>query len=282
MTEKKNYLRDRLSNLASLLAIAIVVHIFYVLVVTPTAEAWMEEQRAIAATNPGYTPQRSLFVIIQDGEQEATIIVSAWALLLAALRAVELARQRKLLDADLIEVPDGVAILPDDVREYSRRLESLPAAQRNAVVPRVLRLALKRFGATRDVQDASTTVHNVCESEAARLDSELAILRFSVWATPALGFVGTVRGIGLALQGAQLAFKGDTTAVTSGLGVSFNSTLIALSLSIVLMYVLHEIQQAQESLVLDAEHYADERLISRMHGERTRTLSEYRPAELRA
>ena len=61
-----------------------------------------------------------------------------------------------------------------------------------AVLVKVLAAALKRFGATGNVQDASQTVHNVCESESNRLDAELAILRFSVWVTPALGFVGTV------------------------------------------------------------------------------------------
>jgi biopolymer transport protein ExbB/TolQ len=141
----------------------------------------------------------------------------------------------------------------------------LPPRQRDAVLPRVLAAALKRFGATGNVQDASQTVHNACESEHNRLDAELAILRFSVWVAPALGFVGTVRGIGLALQGAELAVRGDTAAVTSGLGISFNSTLVALTLSIFLMYVLHEIQLAQERLVLDTENYAEEELISRLH-----------------
>ena len=145
--------------------------------------------------------------------------------------------------------------------------------QRDSVLPRVLAAALKRFGATGNVQDASQTVHNVCESENNRLDSELAILRFSVWVTPALGFVGTVRGIGLALQGAELAVKGDTSAVTSGLGISFNSTLVALTLSIVLMYMLHEIQLAQERLDARrrelrrgrADQPAAQRLSSRRH-----------------
>jgi biopolymer transport protein ExbB/TolQ len=68
----------------------------------------------------------------------------------------------------------------------------------------------------------------------------------------------------LALQGAELAVKGDTSAVTSGLGISFNSTLVALMLSIVLMYILHEIQLAQERLVLDVENYAEEELVSRL------------------
>ena len=101
----------------------------------------------------------------------------------------------------------GVVILPSDAREYLRTFEQLPLPERNAVLPKVLAAALKRFGATGNVQDASQTVHNTCESEHNRLDAELALLRFSVWVAPALGFVGTVRGIGLALQGAELAVR---------------------------------------------------------------------------
>ena len=261
----QNYLRDRASKLAVLVVITVVIQLIYAGFVRPTAEEWRAEQRAIAAQNPGYTPARSIWVIIQDPEQEATIIVSIWAMMLAVMRFRELKAQRELLGAGYLKKDGGTVILPSDAREYLRTFEQLPPVQREAVVPRVLAAALKRFGATGNVQDASQTVHNVCESENNRLDSELAILRFSVWVTPALGFVGTVRGIGLALQGAELAVKGDTTAVTSGLGISFNSTLVALTLSIVLMYVLHEIQLAQERLVLDAENYAEEELISRLH-----------------
>lgn len=264
MAAYRNYARDRLSKFTILFVLTIVVHAIYVVYVRPGAEEWTAEQRAIAATTPGHRPARSLLVIIRDEEQEATIILALWALSLSGLRFLELRKQRKLLSADLMNLPPGIVIVPEDAREYVRRLEELPSQQRDFVVPRVLINALKRFGTTGDVQDASTTVHNVTESEAARLDAELAILRFGVWATPALGFVGTVRGIGIALQGAQLAMEGDTSAVTAGLGISFNSTLVALTLSIVLVYVLHEIQLSQERLVLDAEHYADEQLIARM------------------
>ncbi len=200
------------------------------------------EQRQIAATNPGYTPRRSLWVIIQDPEQEATICVAIWALILSGLRFRELKLQRELLAAGYFTKEAGIVILPSDAREYLRTFEQLPPKVRNAALPRVLAAALKRFGATGNVQDASQTVHNTCESEHNRLDAELAILRFSVWVAPAIGFIGTVRGIGIALEGADLAVRGDTSAVTGGLGIAFNSTLVALTLSIALMYVLHEIQ----------------------------------------
>ena len=261
----QSYLRDRASKLIVLVVIAVVIQLFYASYVRPTAEEWLTEQRAIAATQQGYIPPRSIWVIIQDPEQEATIIVSIWAVILAVLRFREIKAQRMLLTAGYLKREGGTVILPSDAREYLRTFEQLPAAQQNLVLPRVLTAALKRFGATGNVQDASQMVHNVCESENNRLDAELAILRFSVWVTPALGFVGTVRGIGLALQGAELAVKGDTSAVTAGLGISFNSTLVALTLSIVLMYILHEVQLAQERLVLDTENYVEEELITRLH-----------------
>ena len=265
MAVSQSYLRDRMGKLAILIVITVIVQIIYAGYVRPTATEWRAEQRAIAAANPGYVPARSIWVIIQDPEQQATIIACIWAMLLSVLRFRELKYQREMLSAGYLKREQGAVILPSDAREYQRMLEQLPPRQRDAVLPRVLSAALKRFGATGNVQDASQTVHNACESEHNRLDAELAILRFSVWVAPALGFVGTVRGIGLALQGAELAVRGDTQAVTSGLGISFNSTLVALTLSIFLMYVLHEIQLAQERLVLDTENYAEEELISRLH-----------------
>src|SRR6185436_7725218 len=261
----QNYLRDRVSKLGVLVVITVIVQLIYASYVRPTADQWLEEQRAIARTTPGYTPARSIWVIIRDPEQQATIIIAIWSIMLSVMRFRELKQQRELLGAGYFTKEAGVVILPSDAREYLRTFEQLPPQERNAVLPRVLAAALKRFGATGNVQDASQTVHNVCESEHNRLDAELAILRFAAWVTPALGFVGTVRGIGAALQGAELAMKGDTTAVTGGLGISFNSTLVALTLSIVLMYVLHEMQLAQDRLVLDMENYADEELVSRMH-----------------
>jgi biopolymer transport protein ExbB/TolQ len=265
MSVDQIYVRDRVTKIVMLAVIAIIVQLFYASYVRPTAEQWLADQRAIAATDPTYVPPRSIWVTIRDAEQQVTIIVTIWALILASLRFRELKAQRELLGAGYFKREAGVVILPSDAREYLRTFEQLSPKEQSSVLPRVLAAALKRFGATGNVQDASQMVHNTCESEHNRLDAELAMLRFSVWVAPALGFIGTVRGIGIALQGAELAVRGETTAVTNGLGIAFNSTLVALILSIILMYVLHEIQLTQERLVLDTENYAEQELISRLH-----------------
>jgi len=107
----------------------------------------------------------------------------------------------------------------------------------------------------------STTAHGMCQAESERLESELSMVRYIAWAIPSIGFIGTVRGIGDALAQAHKAVEGDITGVTQSLGVAFNSTFIALVISIVLMFFIYQLQLMQERLVLDTEYYCDEYLI---------------------
>jgi biopolymer transport protein ExbB/TolQ len=261
---RERYTRDRLRNFGLLLLVAVFIHAAYTFYVRPVAAGWQARVQALQASNTAYKPQTSVWVILKDPEQEVAVILAIWALALAFLKARELAGHRRQLDAGLLKVPAGYRILPGDVREYAHKLDELPPSERDLIPARTIRRALKRFGETADVQDAATTVHDYCESEATRLDSELSLIRFCVWAIPAIGFVGTVRGIGNALAGAQLALRGDTSSVTSGLGVAFNSTFVALVASIILMYVIHELQLRQERLVLDTEVHVDDAVISNL------------------
>jgi len=259
-----SYMRERVITFTALAVIFLIVHTVFIVYVRPQAHAWLEQQKAISAAQPGYRPERALVVTIMGEEQEAAIIMAIWSLSLAGLTSRNVRRQRALITGDFLGLPTGVRILAEDVQEYLRHLDSLPRYLADGVVPRVLRMALKRFSATRAIQDVSSTVHNVCETEGMRLDAELALLRFGVWSVPAIGFVGTVHGLGLALLGAELAVQGDTSAVTAGLGISFNSTFVALTLSILMMYVLQELQLAQDRLVLDTENYAEDHLIANL------------------
>jgi biopolymer transport protein ExbB/TolQ len=94
-----------------------------------------------------------------------------------------------------------------------------------------------------------------------RLEAELSMIRYILWAIPSIGFIGTVRGIGDALGVANKAVSGDISGVTESLGVAFNSTLIALLISILLMFLVHQLQLLQERLSFEAESYLDEHLI---------------------
>jgi len=248
-------------TIVALLVSIVVVHTVYVLHVRPVAEATLQADRERMQIDPNYVPQRSIEVVLKDYEQEATIILMLWAMAIMAYMTKANVKEQEALDADLLRLPDGMKILPEDTREYARQIEGLPGETRQLLAPRALLGALARFGATRNVQDASTVAHGICQSEADRLDSELSMLRYIAWAIPAIGFIGTVRGIGDALSQAHKAVTGDISGVTEGLGVAFNSTLIALLLSILLMFLLQQLQRVQERRVLDTETWLDQKVI---------------------
>ncbi len=215
----------------------------------------------LQAAGEDFVPERSFAVVIRDYEQEACFILLIWALAIMGYKGRRAIHEQDLLGRRLLDIPEGTSVLPEDSREYSRSLEALPEKEQDYLLPRTLLSALQRFATTGSIQAVSDTIKESCEVESDRLDSELSMVRYIAWAIPSIGFIGTVRGIGDALGQAYKAVEGDITGVTVSLGVAFNSTFVALVLSIIIMFCLHQLQLSQERLVLDCQRYADKRLL---------------------
>ncbi len=243
----------------------ILVHTIYVGLVRPNAEAVLEvERQAIAAqeaTGETVTIERSAWVVLKDYEQEACFILMIWVMAIMGLKAQGVVAQRRLLDKPLVSIEDGRKVLPEDARKLARPLEALPQPERGFLLPRALRGALNRYGSTASIADVSNVVRDLCDTEADRMDSELSMVRYITWAIPSIGFIGTVRGIGDALGNAHEAVAGNIAAVTASLGVAFNSTFIALLISIVIMFLMHQITLMQERMVRETQDYCDDNLI---------------------
>jgi biopolymer transport protein ExbB/TolQ len=250
-----------LFQLFALLIAVIVVHGAYVAVIRPSADAQLEAEMAAQLAGEDVVPKRSLAVVIRDFEQEACFILLIWALSIMGYKGRQVMREQRLLEDELLAIPEGTSVLPEDARQYSRSVESLPRAEQEFLLPRTLLTALQRFATTGSIQAVSDTIKEQCEVESDRLDSELSMVRYIAWAIPSIGFIGTVRGIGDALGQAYKAVEGDISGVTVSLGVAFNSTFVALVLSIIIMFALHQLQLAQERLVLNTQRYADSRLL---------------------
>lgn len=262
--KKKNFPFEFVYQLFALIISIIIVHAFYVSIVRPNAAQIIVEQNQAAKMDPDYVRERSTWVLIKDLEQESCIILMFWALAIMGYKTVGTVNERKLLEVDLVPVAEGMRILPEDTREFARQVQQLPEENKQMLLPRALLNALHRFSSTKNIQDVATSTHTICESEAEKLESELSMIRYISWAIPSIGFIGTVRGIGEALAQADKAVLGDIAGVTQSLGVAFNSTYIALLISIFLMFLVHQLQLLQERLVFDSENYCDTRLIHHM------------------
>jgi biopolymer transport protein ExbB/TolQ len=261
---KSNLPTEFVFSVFALLISVILVHSVYLTVIRPNADAIIAEQRAAIEADPEFVAQPSFFVIMRDPEQEACFVLMLWAFAILGYKGWLVRREGQLLQQEFVPIAEGMKILPEDTREYARAIQALPVDEQRMFLPRVLLSALARFGATRNVQDVSSCTHTLVVNEAERMESELSMIRYIAWAIPSIGFIGTVRGIGGALAQAHRAVEGDISGVTENLGVAFNSTLIALLISIVLMFIVHQLQLTQERLVFDTENYVDEHLIRHM------------------
>ena len=245
---------------AGALVVALIV-VVYITAIRPNAQAILDARAAQEAAGELVEQEQSIYVMLKDFEQESCFVLMFWAIAIIGYKARSALKERNLLQQDMVIVTEGVSILPEDTREYGRPIQALPEAVQSFLLPRALMSALQRFASTRNVQDSAEAVRQACDAESDRLDSELAMVRYIAWAIPSIGFIGTVRGISQALGQAYKAVEGDISGVTANLGVAFNSTFIALVISIVVMFLMHQLQLVQERLVRDVQDYCDRRLL---------------------
>lgn len=254
--------REFFFQITALILAFILVHALYVALIRPNAQIALAEEAALIEQNlPVQEAQRSVWVVIKDYEQESCFILMLWAMAIMGFKARRAMQERKLLGQDLVQIADGTKILPEDARKLSRSIEALPESASSFLLPRALRTGLQRLDSGSSVQEVASSIRDVCETESERLDSELAMIRYIAWAIPSIGFIGTVRGIGAALANAHEAVAGNIAGVTASLGVAFNSTFIALLISILIMFLSHQLTLMQERLVLDSQNYCDRNLL---------------------
>jgi biopolymer transport protein ExbB/TolQ len=261
---------DFLVPALGLIVAILLVEPFYRLVVRPRAGEIELKQRVMAAqgaTTGESSEQRSVFIIINDPEQEVELIFAVWGLIILGHKLVQVRRERSLFRHDFVRIQPGERIIPDDALDRYKEMRTVVERDprwRGRLLPECMLAALHRFHATNSIQDAANAVKERAELAADQLDSSLSLVRYISWAIPAIGFIGTVRGIGLALAFAEDAIKGDITPVIEALGLAFNSTLVALVISMGLMYFVHIVQSRQEAFVLETQTYSRDKLIDVM------------------
>lgn len=261
-----------LSNIIALVVCVVAVHITYIGYIRPQASLVLEASRQAGQSAP-----RHLVVILKDYEQEICLILMLWGMFLILGKCLAILREQYLFSVDLLEEPaqepeeaaEGEAAedSPGEFHGLSsalKTLETLPPDIRETPLVKTLMTSLRRFLITQDVQNTSDAIESSVEALALKQDAENSMIRYLIWAIPSIGFIGTVRGIGQALSQADQALAGDIAGMTESLGIAFNSTLVALLISIALMFMLHQLQRLQDNLVVDTQDYCEAFLLNRI------------------
>jgi biopolymer transport protein ExbB/TolQ len=243
----------------SLLALAFAIigtHLLYIGYIRPEATLAIELSRQAGQSVP-----RDLVVILKDYEQEICLMLMVWGMYLIIEKCLSILKHRYLFNVDLLE---GSSNEDGSLKSVLNSLGELPSKTKDTPLVKILMSSLRRFIITNDVQSTSDAIESNVEALAIKQEAENSMIRYLIWAIPSIGFIGTVRGIGQALSLADQALAGDIAGMTNSLGVAFNSTLVALLISIILMFMLHQLQRLQDSLVVDTQEYCESFLLNRI------------------
>jgi hypothetical protein len=218
-----------------------------------------------------WTPERFGKLLIGP-EQALCYLCCLWAGLILFRRFTEVQRQRQAFQYELLPTEEGARILPEDARPLARKIDQVTARHGGTVLANMIRLGLGKYAVSKSGPDVAEVVRNQAEVEHSRFASSMSTVNYLVWAIPAIGFLGTVRGLAGAMG---LARPQEETVsrsidkymqlVKSHLDTAFDCTFIALALSLVLMYLLHYVQRAEETLVIDCQDYCQEHLLLRLY-----------------
>ena len=178
------------------------------------------------------------------------------------------ARQRRAFTLGLLPTDEGARILPEDARPLQRKLDAV-TSRKPYILANMIRQAMNKYAISRSSADASEAVRTAAEVDLGRLVTSMATVHYLAWAIPALGFLGTVRGLSGALSMASQidndSLQSFISQATRHLNVAFDCTLVALVLSLAIMFLLHSVQRDEEALVIDCQQYCQEHLVNRLY-----------------
>lgn len=235
---------------------ALLTVLFYLGVVGPLGDTFFGQLFG----DRGWVP----YVISDLAIWSAVILFVKWRRLRAA---------GKRLAFELLPDELSLRITPENAELFIDRLKALPVGFDGDLLVRRMVRALEQFSIHASLGEIVDQLRGEAERAEGLIESSYAMLRVFIWAIPILGFIGTVLGIGAAVGGFSESvsaaadidvIKDSIGAVTSGLGVAFDTTLLALVMSICIMFPTSSLQKAEEDYLVQVEDYCQDRLLSRL------------------
>jgi|TARA_B100000809_G_scaffold230175_1_gene244292 biopolymer transport protein ExbB/TolQ len=187
-----------------------------------------------------------------------------------ALQAFSVAGQYFSLDrVALSSIPDGGQAV-EESQSLLDEIAELPSRLRDSMIARRLEEAIETVRRRGTADGLDEHLKYLSDIDADRRHDAGGLVRIIVWATPMLGFLGTVIGITMALGGLGDrpemlvdAPKDAVQGLLAGLSVAFDTTAVALSLSMVLMFVQFLTDQVETQLSAGVDQRVDAQLVGR-------------------
>ena len=211
-----------------------------------------------------------------------TTLLMFWSFAILYLKSRQLTKQKSALLLDLLPSEISEQITVPSLDAFLDNIETLPTATRESfLVNRVIR-GIEHFRVRRSAAETVTMMESQSAIDAARVAGSYSVVKVFIWAMPILGFIGTVMGVSSAVAGlsSTLENAADVSAVTSsmkgvfgGLGTAFDTTLIALIMSMLVKIPASVMQKNEDALITIVDEYCNENLLRRLQGSGEKRLN---------
>jgi biopolymer transport protein ExbB/TolQ len=144
--------------------------------------------------------------------------------------------------------------LEEQCQTLLERLAGLPWRRQEEYYVRRLRAAIDYVRRSDSADGLDDELKYFADLDATRAHNSFALFRVIVWSIPILGFLGTVIGITMALNGIDTnALDESMMQVLKGLGLKFDTTALALGLAMLLMFMHSSAEQTENRLLEEVD-----------------------------
>ena len=192
--------------------------------------------------------------------QSLTYLAFFWAWFEVKEKLKVIARERKAFKLNLIPTNDKHVFMPQDINNLKFKLIEFERKEKY-ILSDLLKKACTKFRTSGSLSELIDIVSIQIEVSQEKSEGDQSVIRYLTWVIPSIGFVGTVIGISQALI---VANTGDMEKITSLLGVAFDTTLVALVLSIVIMWFVHQLQEETDRFHSDLKEFVIDNLINKI------------------
>lgn len=196
--------------------------------------------------------------------QNIMYIMTAWGIADLWVRWRTTVRENRYLRMQLLPEDDSSVLKIEQLGPIRRRVAELEAGD-DAFLPRLIDLSILQLITSKSLEQTVSIFTSTLELLSHRVDLSYQTMRFLVWFIPTTGFIGTVVGISISLEGMKDSQNIAFDKVTAGLAVAFYTTIIALVLSAILVLMQNIIQRGEELTLNRAADYCLKNLINRIY-----------------
>jgi biopolymer transport protein ExbB/TolQ len=175
-------------------------------------------------------------------------------------------REKSFLGLRYLPEDDHTVLVASDLGPIRKRVIG-EFDHENGFLPSLINLAVLQFQSSSSVEQAAGVMSQHLDLMSNRVDMRYGLVRFIAWVVPTIGFIGTVYSLGASLSAAGLSEVLNLKDVARTLGVGFDCTMVALVESAILVFLLHLVQEKEESAVNSAGDYTLRNLINRLYAE---------------